>query len=276
MEPLVTHSNLFNVSFLIATGIILNDVENYFDEEKKTGGKKKYMKWIRANLGDERMRYFQHAKQLASMGQFALDYAALGKNRLLEFDRLRKKLKQPLKILLTDHPFIDLTQDMNGELFKEHVDSIITYYRFTDTGIDFVEFKHASLIAVMCHKSITVKMAKDIKAWLDLFENQEKMKVAFYHFLLNKLAYPYNNDESERSSEKTKDSLNRLLGKVLSFNNAENLGSEDWINSQKDKIEPDIIIQALEFIVSLADKFSITIELANQEDNKNEQEGEKK
>ena len=268
MEALETHSNLFNVSFLIATGTILNDVEEYFKKKQKRGSKKNYMTWVRDNFGDERMRYFQHAKQLASMGQFALDYAALGKNRLLEFDRLRKKLKKPLKTLLTDHSFIDLTQDMNGELFKEHVDSIITYYRLTDTGIDFVEFKQASLIAAMYHKSITVKMAKDIKAWLDLFENQEKMKVAFYHFLLNKLAYPYNNDESERSPEKTKDSLNRLLGKVLSFNNAENLGSEDWINSQKDKIEPDIIIQALEFIVSLADKFSITIEFANQEDNK--------
>lgn len=73
IEALTSHSNLFTVSFLIAGGNILNDVEDHFNNMQKKGGKKKYMSWIRSNFGDERMRYFQHAKQLANMGQFALD-----------------------------------------------------------------------------------------------------------------------------------------------------------------------------------------------------------
>ena len=261
MEALDAHSNLFNVSFLNATGTILNDVEAYFKK------KKKYMTWVRANFGHERMRYFQHAKQLANMGEFAQKYAALGKNRLLEFDRLRKKLKINLEELLIAHPFIDLVYDIDGMLFKEHVDSIISYHRLKDAGIDYILFEQASLMAAMLHKSIKVKTTKDINAWLDQFESKEKKQAALAHFLLNKLAYPYNNVENEESKGKSKDSLIRLLGRVLEFDNAENIDSEDWINSQKGKIEDDIIIKAHTFIVNLAEKFSINLKEDDQTNN---------
>jgi hypothetical protein len=270
MEALQTHSNMFNVSFLIAGGTILNDVEVYF---KKKGGKKKYMSWVRKEFGHERMRYFQHAKQLANMGEFARKYAALGKNRLLEFDRLRKKLKITLEKLLITHPFIDLVCDIDGMLFKEHVDSIITYYRLKDADIDFHLFEQASLMAAMLHASVKVKSANDIKTWLDQFEKQEEKQAAVDHFLLNKLAYPYNNVEDEKSTGKTKESLNRLLERVLDFNNAENIDSQDWITSQKDKIEHSMIIKTYNFIVHLAEKFSINLEEDEQNINvKNEGE----
>ncbi|MBT4200037.1 hypothetical protein [Desulfobacula sp.] len=271
MEALNTHSNLFNVSLLIAGGTLLNDVEDNFKSGKKKGGKKKYMSWVRANFGHDRMRYFQHAKQLANMGEFAQKYAALGKNRLLEFDRLRKKLKISLEELLKAHPFIDLIHDLDGLLFKEHVDSIITHYRLKDSGIDNILFEQASLTAAMLHKSIKVKMVKDIKVWLDQFENQEKKQVAFGHFLLNKLAYPYNKIGFEKPPEETKESLNRLLGRVLGFNDSGNLENEDWVNSQKSKIEPDIIVKAHNFILNLAEKFSINLEEDDQDNNNNDE-----
>ncbi|MCD4675211.1 MAG: hypothetical protein K8S18_04340 [Desulfobacula sp.] len=275
MEALDAHSNLFNVSLLIAAGTILNDVEDHFKKKKKKGGKKKYMTWVRVNYGHERMRYFQHAKQLADMGEFARKYAALGKNRLLEFDRLRKKLKISLEELLKAHPFIDLVCDMDGMLFKEHVDSIITYQRLIDAGIDFTLFEQASLMAAMLHKSITVKTAKDIMSWLNQFESKEKKQEAFGHYLLNKLAYPYNRLEDGKISGQAKESLNRLLGKVLGFNDAGNLDNTEWINSQKGKIEPDIIVKAHDFIVALAEKFSINLEEEEQDNNNNEDEGGK-
>jgi len=276
MEALNTHSNLFNVSLLIAGGTLLNDVEDNFKAKKKKGGKKKYMTWVRAEFGHERMRYFQHAKQLANMGEFAQKYAALGKNRLLEFDRLRKKLKISLEELIKAHPFIDLVCDMDGMLFKEHVDSIITYQRLIDAGIDFTLFEQASLMAAMLHKSVTVKFAKDINGWIKQFEKQEEKQTALEHFLLNKLAYPYKNVGNEQSKGKSKDSLNRLLGKVLDFDNAENIENENWITDQIDKIEHRMIIKAHNFIMNLAEKFSINLEEDDQVNNdNNEKKGEK-
>ena len=65
MVALMTHTELFVVSILVSIGLILNDVEQYL------GAKAKYMKWIRENFDHKHMRYFQHAKQLAKMGDFA-------------------------------------------------------------------------------------------------------------------------------------------------------------------------------------------------------------
>ena len=155
------------------------------------------------------------------------------------------------------------------------MDSIITYYRLKDAGIDFHLFEQSSLMAAMLHASVKVKNANDIKTWLDQFEKQEKKQDAFEHYLLNKLAYPYNNVEDEKSTGKTKESLNRLLERVLDFNKAENIDSQECITSQKDKIEHSMIIKTFNFIVNLAEKFSINLEEDEQNNNNVKNEGEK-
>ncbi|MBT4877508.1 MAG: hypothetical protein HOJ48_10650 [Desulfobacula sp.] len=269
IEALITHTALFTVSLLIAIGLTLDDVEAYF------GKKSKYMKWLRENFGHSHLRYFQHAKQLAKMGEFARKYAALGKNRLLEFARIKTKLETDEGDLLTEHPFQDITEDIDGVLFSEHVDSIITYYRMIEAGIDFIIFEQASLIAAMLHKSIAVKMAKGIKIWLDKFESPEKKQEAFNHFLLNKLAFPYETKEEGPINE-TKASLNRVMGKILDFYERVDIEDEVWVLSYKDRVDKSMLIKIHGAIVNLAEKFTINLEEDNQNNNdKDENKGEK-
>ena len=66
-----------------------------------------------------------------------------------------------------------------------------------------------------------------------------------------------------------------MLEKVLDFNNAENIDSQDCITSQKDKIEHSMIIKTFNFIVNLAEKFSINLEEDEQNNNNVKNEGEK-
>jgi len=87
------------------------------------------------------------------------------------------------------------------------------------------------------------------------------------------LVYPQYSNEDDKSTNKPKETLNRLLGKVLIFDGDDNLNNEEWINSQKDKIEPDIIIKTYDFICLLAEKFQIDL---NAENKNNNNEGERK
>ena len=267
MEALITHTALFTVSLLIAIGLTLDDVEAYF------GKKSKYMKWLKENFGHKHLRYFQHAKQIAKMGEFARKYAALGKNRLLEFARIKTKLETDEGDLLTEHPFQDITEDIDGVLFSEHVDSIITFYRMIEAGIDFITFAQASLIAALLHGSLTVKMAEGIKIWLDKFESPEKKQEAFGHFLLNKLAFPYESKEEGPINENNA-SLNRVMGKILDFCERVDIEDEAWVLSYKDRVDKNMLFKIHGAIVNLAEKFNINLEEDDQDNNNNnENEG---
>ena len=267
MEALITHTALFTVSLLIAIGLTLDDVEAYF------GKKSKYMKWLKENFGHKHLRYFQHAKQIAKMGEFARRYAALGKNRLLEFARIKTKLETDEGDLLTEHPFQDITEDIDGVLFSEHVDSIITFYRMIEAGIDFITFAQASLIAALLHGSLTVKMAEGIKIWLDKFESPEKKQEAFGHFLLNKLAFPYESKEEGPINENNA-SLNRVMGKILDFCERVDIEDEAWVLSYKDRVDKNMLFKIHGAIVNLAEKFNINLEEDDQDNNNNnENEG---
>jgi hypothetical protein len=83
IERLGAHAALFTVLFLVHIGEILFKVERFL------ASKSKYMQWL-ATFGPEHTRYFQHARELFLMGDFALKHASLGKNRLLTFKRLAK------------------------------------------------------------------------------------------------------------------------------------------------------------------------------------------
>lgn len=258
MEALITHTALFTVSLLIAIGLTLDAVEEYF------GKKSKYMKWLRENFGHRHLRYFQHAKQLAKMGEFARKNAALGKNRLLEFARIKTKLETDEGDLLTEHPFQDITDDIDGVLFSEHVDSIITNYRMIEAGIDFVIFEQASLIAAMLHGSLTVKKAEEIKTWIDKFETAEKKKDALHHFLLNGLAFPYDSDNKAISIVKV--SLNRVMSKILDYYDGVDIEDERWVETHRTHIDKNMIIKIHGVICSLAEKFNINLD-ENEDDN---------
>ncbi len=265
MEALIIHTSLFTVSLLIAIGLTLDDVEAYW------GKKSKYMKWFRENFGHKHLRYFQHAKQLAKMGDFARKYAALGKNRLLNFAQLKTKLEAEDGDLLTKHPFQDITDDIDGLLFSEHVDSIITYYRLVEAGIDFVIFEQASLIAAMLHGSLTVKKAEELKTWFDQFETAEKKKDALQYFLLNGLAFPY--DSKNKAISTVKESLNRVMSKILVYYDGIDIEDERWVETHRDHIDSSMVIKIHGVVCSLAEKFNINLDENEDINNVNRIEG---
>jgi len=263
-ESLTVHTTLFNVSFLIAKGIILNDVEVFF------GKKSKYVKWLKGNFGHKHLRYFQHAKQLANMGDFARDRASLGKNRLLDFDRLDKEPSQSYEDLIRAHPFEDTTEDLDGSLFREHIDSIITYYRLKDADIEFVEFDQAALIASFLRRPFEVNRAKKVKDWLG---DQQNPQEAFEDFLLNRLIIPYGDDSPPLSQKAL--SLNKVLAGVVGYQERSQIDDDEWVKSQKEMVSEDIILEAHQFIVDLAEKFGIDLTQGNgsEENNTNKTEG---
>jgi len=264
MQSLETHTSMFNIAFLLCIGKILNHIEASFVK------KSPYMNWLKDNFGHERMRYFQQAKQLDRMGDFARIYAPLGKTRLLEIDRLDKKLLPrsyyfPEEGIFELHPFEDTTLDIDSLLLKEHVDAIITYYRFMDEEVDFIQFDQAELIASCLHRSIPKKRVTRIKKWL---ENQENEEEAFDDLVMNKMIFPY----SESGESMSGPSLNKLFAEIISYVQKVDVNDEEWIANQKGEIEAEIMFNAYNIILNLADKLGIDLDGSIAASNQNEGE----
>lgn len=177
IAALTVHNDLFTTVFHIKMGRTLNEIEKSFEK------KSKYVEWIKDNFNVRHTRYFQEAKQLANIGPFAWNYAAMGKKRLLMLEALRKDHElESCEDLFKDHPFPakaigneppqqkykDLTEDYDGALMKSHADARIIYHRLADAGVSFVSENQASLIASFNKKAISVKNASSIKSWLDV------------------------------------------------------------------------------------------------------------
>jgi len=249
-DSLNTHTNMFNIAFFLCIGKILNYIYDFF------GNRTKYSAWLRVNFGSERMRYFQQARQLDRMGDFSRRYAPLGKTRLLELDRLGKPLltdyyKSETGIFVV-HPPEDITQDMDGLLLKEHVDGIITYYRFKNEGVDFIEFDQAKHIASFLHKSITKKRVTAVKKWL---ENQENEEEAFDDLVMNKMVFPY----SESGEKMSGFSLNKLFAEIVNYGEKVDVNDEEWITNQKSEIDEESMIKAYNTIVELSEILDIDL-----------------
>lgn len=179
IESLTAHTDLFLVRFQIEMGRILNAVEDFF--EKKSD----YIRWFIERFGDRQRRYFQQAKELARMGKFAYDHPSFGKQRLLQFNRLKKEMEEEeakdihFDDILRDFPFLDTTMDQDGKLFSNHVDAIITLGRFRRAGIDYVTLDQAKLMACYGGEAVKVGDIEDLKAHLDLADNKEELLDAF-------------------------------------------------------------------------------------------------
>jgi hypothetical protein len=250
IQHLTTHTEMFVVIFHIGLGNVLNEVESYF------ASKSKYVRWLKEMFGNEHLRYFQHAKQLAKMGDFAERYSSLGKNRLLEFDRLRKLTQKTFAQIIREHPFPDTAQDIEGKLTTEHIDSIVTYYRLKDAGVD-VDFDQASLMAAYNHSSVEVRTVKKIKERLDKERNK---KAALEKFLMNKMAFP---GEKQLISG-SRISLNKILADLVSYCEKADLDNKDWVKDQKELIRPEIFTQAFIFLGVLKNKLGMKIPAAKQ------------
>lgn len=245
-ESFTVHSDLFRTTFLISIGLILNDIE------KSHENKSAYMKWLRDNFGHKHLRYFQHAKQLANMGNFARNYAGLGKNRLLELERTRKELGGSFFTVLTQFPFKDITDDHDGTLFKEHVDGVITYHRLKNAGVSSVEFDQAALIGAQLNGAITKKMASDISNWIK--DKRYKSK-ALDDLILNKMSYP----DKDATHPSSRPSLRKHLADLITYSESIDYQNDDWVATIKEDVDERDLKKVHGFIQTIAEKLGIDL-----------------
>ena len=231
IEALTVHTDLFIVTFQINLGYLLDEVESAFSQ------KFKYTNWLKNNFKGYSLEYFQHARRLAHMGDTAIKYRSLGVHRLLEVDRLQKTLNKTFEDILSDHPFLDTTQDLDGDLFKAHVDSIITFYRFKTEGVENVKFDQASQMASYDHKAVEVKTIKRFKKEWDKAENKDAL---MDKYVLDKMT----GAAEKKTRTTTGESLNRLLAVLNSFFETRDLNDPDWIREQIQVLDRTIFQKA--------------------------------
>jgi hypothetical protein len=259
-EALVTHTDLFAVTIQIANGKILNQVQESFEKPSD------YTGWLKARFTDKHMRYFQQARQLARMGDFAGKYASLGKNRLLEFDRLRIALKKDPEDVLKDpaYPIPDTTQDFGGVEVTEKVDGIVTHKRFKDEGIS-IDFALATLLGCFNRRAVEVGVVKKIKAMLDQSDMKEEL---FDRIIMDKLVLP----DLEEAAESTKaESLNKLLAQLDSYRKSININDARWVSEQRAKITKESLVNTFSFLRELIRKLGLNASrpsVAGKEDEK--------
>ena len=232
IEALGVHTDLFIVTFQINLGYLLDVVESAFSSQKF-----KYTNWLRNNFGDERFRYFQQARQLARMGDTAVKYRSLGKNRLLDVDRLQKTLNLSFEEILKNHPFMDTTQDLDGDLWKAHVDSIITFYRFKTKGVENVKFDQAAQMASYEHKAVEVGTITKFKKEWDKAKDKDGL---LDKYVLDKMA-----GAAEKKTRTTSgESLNRLLAVLNSYFETRDINDAEWIEEQRELLDKTIFYKA--------------------------------
>jgi hypothetical protein len=148
MEEIEARTDKDCVLFLIQLGCVLNKVCDLI------ANKQEYGKWIRTAFSGRHERYFQHARQLASIKDFALKNADLGKARILELFRVAEAESRTCEDLLVAHPCAH-------EERKANVDSIITYYRLSK------EIEFPAVQAIVAAKGrLQVGEAAKLLRWL--------------------------------------------------------------------------------------------------------------
>jgi hypothetical protein len=181
------------------------------------------------------------------MGDTAVKYRSLGKNRLLDVDRLQRTLNRSFEEILKDHPFLDTTKDLNGDLFKAHVDSILTFYRFKNAGVNNIKFEQAAQMASYDHKAVEVGTIKKFKkAW----EKADDKDALLDKYVLDKMA-----GAAEKKTRTTSgDSLNRLLAVLNDYFEIREVNDPDWIRDQKQLLDRSIFQKAYGHLTWLKNK----------------------
>jgi hypothetical protein len=222
---------------------------------EQEAGKEKTRKWIDETFQHDHARYFQQARQIASMGDFAVKLSALGKNRLLEFDRLREKPKGKEKKekleeirkmnmgeydrILTENSLPWTTQFQEEEVHRIHIDAVITYKRLLEAGIVEAEFEQAVLIAAYRRSPLEKKLAEVIKKKMEGVPNRTEL---FEQYVMNMGIFPNDPGKNTRG-----ESLRGILSRLLKYaSNASNEPSlADSFAMQDDR---DMIRRAREYL----------------------------
>ena len=222
IDSLKTHTSMFVVLAMIKVGMILNEIFETLGRDRS-----KYAIWVRSNFGSQHSRYFQQSRQLLAMGETAIRHSALGKNRLLQVDRLQNK--DQYKEIIEQHPYPDITQDRDGSVFNEHTDAAVTLYNLQQGGIDFADFDQAYILSCCNKHWIDQKTVKKIKDWLDKFPTPERKKEVFEDYVMNKMVFP---SESEHQVVGNLQSLTTILSNlILFYENHIQTEQTEWMSS---------------------------------------------
>lgn len=229
IDSLKVHTSMFIVLAMMLVGRILNEIHQALGNDRS-----KYARWVKENFGGKHTRYFQQCRQLVAMGEFATRYSSLGKNRLLQVDRLDDK--ESYKEIIEQHPYPDITEDRNGLAFNEHTDAAVTLYNLRQGGIDFADFEQAYLLSCFNKHWIAQKTVKKIKDWLGRFPAPEEKENAFEDYILNKMVLP---SDREYQVVGNIQSLNTILSNLIAYYETHiQQGQTDWIEGvNKDTFE---------------------------------------
>jgi hypothetical protein len=267
-----THNTMFIVLFLIYIGEILNEIKTTVESDSSP---REFVKWRREAFHYKHERYLQQAQQLARLGDFAKQYAAMGKQRLLDLDRLRKQLnfddfdelfgkhKIPQEVTesmpsvddLKKDPFPDISDDLEGDLLRHHVDAVITKNRFRSEGVDFITFDQAFLLAASNKGPVPVKDVKKIKRFLDKRKTKPAKVKLLNLLLLDKGKMPSNKTTGPKSGL----SLNQLLSNFVDYCKGKDFKDSDWIASQKGLLEEELFLETHKYIRLISRSFKIKL-----------------
>ena len=243
-QALNVHTDMFRVIFQINVGEILNTIEPTFKK------KAEYTAWIKDNFEDKHIRYLQQARQLADLGDFARNYAAAGKNRLLALENLRKvEKKKECEALFNNYPLPDMTEDGDGQLLKRQIDSIITLHRLRKAGLRSATFEQAALIASYNQDAMAVKTAEEVSTWLE--QNPEEERPALFdRYIQDEMTYP----SEHPYTPAPKASLDKILADLLNCYGSANLDDDAWIAKQRELNLRNSLLRAQQFIAQLIDR----------------------
>ena len=243
-QALNVHTDMFRVVFQINVGEILNTIEPTFKK------KADYTAWIKDNFEDKHIRYLQQARQLADMGDFARNYAAAGKNRLLALENLRKvEKKKECEALFNNYPLPDMTEDGDGQLLKRQIDSIITLHRLRKAGLRSATFEQAALIASYNQDAMAVKTAEEVSTWLE--QNPEEERPALFdRYIQDEMTYPSEHPYTPAPKAR----LDKILADLLNCYGSANLDDDAWIAKQRELNLRNSLLRAQQFIAQLIDR----------------------
>lgn len=267
LEDLPLHTETRAVVLHIKLGEFLNEIKEWCDSNKGIS-KTTFKKWLDENFKDNKhRRYFFQARQLALMGEQAYQYAYLGKNRLLEFESVRKSIseiegaKKTLKDVFNSQPLSSNGDSDNGTS-KRHVDALITLYRFRNEGLKIVEFPHAKQMVSGKCGAITVGTVRQIKTVLDTVKPEKQKKESLDYYIKNK-EFP-----EGLHPELIRKSPNNLLDGLVRYCDDIDFEDQDLVKRIKDKTEEKSVIEAYRKITMLAQRLGINLTQGQGSDSK--------
>ena len=277
IHALNIHNEMYTVLSLIGVGGLLNTIKGEFESPHE------FAKWRNDNFDVKHQRYLQNAAQLAAMGEFSRKFSPLGKTRLLQLEHIRKAEKMAscedllrecqiydeieLRVLPDEavknmgvDPFPDASCDIDNELIKHHVDSVITYKRLKKMGISYVNFEQAQLIASHFQKALLVEDAEKVKEYLNKHNEADRPDV--FDSLIMDAMKPLSLKSPTKGSGF---SLNKVVSDLLRFCKGKNFDDHAWLEKQMEVVDEDLVLQAVNYLNLITTKMGFNTQNINGE-----------